>query len=78
MENRGIQISLTALIVLVACFALNLWLFRYGAIWGFVGLNISKHIIIAYLCQIVGVNRRLPASPTDPRDATVEHSASPN
>lgn len=61
MERQGIQISLTAMIALVACVAFNLWLFRLGVLWGFVGLNISKHVIIAYLCQLLGVNRRVAA-----------------
>jgi hypothetical protein len=36
---------------------------------GIIGLNVTKHLIIAYLCQVLGVDRRsksksLPASPT--------------
>jgi len=42
---------------LVACVAVNIWLFRFGPLMGFLGLNLSKHIIIAYLCQILGVDR---------------------
>jgi hypothetical protein len=47
---------------LVACIALNFWLFRLGAFWGIVGLNLTKHVAIAYLCQVLGVDRR-PAAP---------------
>jgi hypothetical protein len=43
---------------LVACIALNFWLFRLGAFWGIVGLNLTKHVAIAYLCQVLGVDRR--------------------
>jgi hypothetical protein len=70
MERHALQLSLTALIGLVACIALNIWLFRLSALLGIIGLNISKHLIIAYLCQVIGVNRRkvkttpgLPAQP---------------
>ncbi len=43
---------------LVAAIALNIWLFRQGPLWGILGLNVSKHVLIAYLCQAAGVNRR--------------------
>ncbi len=42
---------------LVACIALNIWLFRFGALLGLVGLNITKHVLIAYLCQVLGVDK---------------------
>ena len=42
----------------VACVALNIWLFRVGILIGIIGLNVSKHLLIAYLCQILGVGRR--------------------
>jgi hypothetical protein len=60
--------SLTTLLALVACIALNLWLFRLGALWGILGLNVTKHVTIAYLCQFLGVDRptRSPAPPTIP------------
>lgn len=45
---------------LVACIALNIWLFRLGAFWGILGLNVTKHVAIAYLCQVLGVDRRAP------------------
>ena len=46
------------MIVVVACIALNIWLFRLGVLWGILGLNVTKHVVIAYLCQIIGVDRR--------------------
>ena len=55
------QMSLTMMLALVACVAVNLWLFRVSIFWGVVALNITKHVAIAALCQVVGVNRK----PTD-------------
>jgi hypothetical protein len=49
--------SITALLGLIACIALNFWLFRLGALWGILGLNVTKHVAIAYLCQSLGVDR---------------------
>ena len=46
---------------LVACIAFNFWLFRIGPFWGIVGLNLTKHVAIAYLCQVLGVDRRRAA-----------------
>jgi multisubunit Na+/H+ antiporter MnhC subunit len=67
MERREFQLSLTAMLGLVACIGLNIWLFRLSTLLGIIGLNISKHVIIAYLCQILGVNRqRDPATPNTP------------
>jgi hypothetical protein len=52
--------TLSAMLGLVACIALNFWLFRLGVLWGIVGLNVTKHVVIAYLCQVLGVDRRQP------------------
>jgi hypothetical protein len=49
---------------LVACIALNFWLFRLGVFWGILGLNVTKHVVIAYLCQVLGVDRNR-SSPAD-------------
>ncbi len=46
---------------LVACIALNFWLFRVGVFWGILGLNVTKHVAIAYLCEVLGVDRRRPS-----------------
>ena len=56
MKSKGIQISLTAMLFLVACAAGNFWLFRQGVLWGILGLSVSKHVLTAYLCQQLGVN----------------------
>ena len=66
MTRNTFQISVTALLVLVACVAVNFWLFRVGILWGILGLNVSKHLVIAYLCQILGVNQRRAAAAPAP------------
>jgi hypothetical protein len=48
------------MLVLVACVALNIWLFRISIFLGLVGVNITKHVLIAWLCQVVGVDKRDP------------------
>ena len=58
MERPQYQISVAALLGVVACVALNIWLFRVGTLLGLLGLNVSKHVVIAYLCQVVGVDRK--------------------
>ena len=71
-KSNGLQISVTGLLALVACVALNIWLFRVGILLGIIGLNITKHVFIAYLCQLIGVNKQRvaktsggpPSSPT--------------
>jgi hypothetical protein len=62
MQRSVFQFSVAAMLGLVACIALNVWLFRLSILLGIIGLNISKHIVIAYLCQILGVDRRRAAS----------------
>jgi hypothetical protein len=57
MRTQGLQFSLTAMLGLIACLAVNFWLFRVGFLWGLVGLNITKHVGVAVLCQALGVNR---------------------
>ena len=42
---------------LTACAFLNVWVFRYGILYGLVGLNLTKHVGVAVLCQVVGVNQ---------------------
>jgi hypothetical protein len=63
MQRSVFQISVAAMLGLVACIAVNVWLFRLSILLGIVGLNISKHIVIAYLCQILGVDKRRNAAP---------------
>ena len=55
--------SLAGMLGVVACVAFNIWLFRVGPLVGILGLNVTKHVVIAYLCQVVGVNRRAKAVP---------------
>jgi hypothetical protein len=66
MERPGFQLSISALLGLVACIALNFWLFRQGVLWGILGLNVTKHVAIAYLCQILGVDRPVQPLPAGP------------
>ena len=49
------------LVGLAACVAVNVWVFRYGILAGLVGLNLTKHVGVAVLCQAVGVNQGKPA-----------------
>lgn len=66
MKQNLSQFSVTFLLILVACFALNFWLFRQGIFWGILGLNVSKHVLIAYLCRNLGVNRTIDPAVGDP------------
>ncbi|MDR3639207.1 MAG: hypothetical protein P4L84_35710 [Isosphaeraceae bacterium] len=52
------QLSVATMLLLVACVAFNLWLFKLGPLLGIIGLNITKHVVIAWLCQVLGVDRR--------------------
>ena len=69
MERPSFQMSLAGLLGLVACVALNFWLFRLGALWGILGLNVTKHVAIAFLCQSLGVDRSVPPAPVRPAPA---------
>jgi hypothetical protein len=60
MERPAFQVTVAAMLGVVACVALNIWLFRLGVLLGIIGLNVSKHLLIAYLCQVLGVDRRHP------------------
>jgi hypothetical protein len=63
MERPILQISVATMLRLVACIALNFWLFRLGVFWGILGLNVTKHVMIAYLCGALGVDRRRSPHP---------------
>jgi hypothetical protein len=67
MERPTFQMSLAALLGLVACVAVNFWLFRLGVLWGILGLNVTKHVAIAYLCQTLGVDRPVTTAPAHPQ-----------
>jgi hypothetical protein len=58
MQRRAFQLTVASMLGLVACIALNIWLFRLGVFWGILGLNVTKHVATAYLCQVLGVDRR--------------------
>ncbi|MFO0910581.1 MAG: hypothetical protein U0794_19925 [Isosphaeraceae bacterium] len=58
MERPNVQLSLAGLLGVIACTALNIWLFRLSVLAGIIGLNVTKHVVIAYLCQVLGVDRR--------------------
>ncbi len=58
MQRTGLQFSLLSMLGLVACVAVNIWLFQCHMLAGIVGLNVTKHIVIAYLCQIMGVDKK--------------------
>jgi len=58
MAQLGSIIRVRGLLGLIACVAVNLWLFRFGMLPGLVGLNVTKHVAIAALCRGAGVNRR--------------------
>ena len=62
MERPNLQMSVAGMLAVVACVALNIWLFRLGPLLGILGLNVTKHVVIAYLCQVMGVNRRTEAT----------------
>ncbi len=64
MERPILQITVATMLRLVACIALNIWLFRLGIFWGILGLNVTKHVMIAYLCGALGVDRRPAPRPT--------------
>jgi len=58
MDSPRFQLRVSTLLGLVACVALNFWLFRLGPLLGILGLNVTKHVAIACLCRASGVNRR--------------------
>jgi hypothetical protein len=62
MERPILQMSVAKMLGVVACIALNLWLFRLGIFWGILGLNVTKHVAIAYLCEVLGVDRQSSAA----------------
>ncbi len=58
MDHARVQLSLASMLLLVALCAVNFWLFRLGIIWGLLGLSVTKHLVIAFLCHAVGLNRK--------------------
>jgi hypothetical protein len=70
------QISLTMMLALVACIAVNFWLFRVGIFWGMIALYITKHVVIAAFCQMVGLNREPDVVPVPEKIGRGEPSSS--
>jgi hypothetical protein len=58
MERPSLQMTVASMLGLIACVAINFWLFRLGVFWGILGLNVTKHVVIAHLCHVLGVDRR--------------------
>jgi hypothetical protein len=72
MDRPRLQITVAGLLLVVACVAINIWLFRVGILWGLLAVNVTKHVLIAYLCQVLGVDRRRgPAGPAPRQPRTV-------
>jgi hypothetical protein len=46
------------MLALVACVAVNIWCFQVSTLLGIIGLNVTKHVMIAQLCHALGVNRK--------------------
>jgi len=58
MASRPFQYGISALMACVAFAAFNFWLCTHGA-WGIVlVMVIDKHIVVAYLCWRLQVDRR--------------------
>jgi hypothetical protein len=64
MSRPNAQFRLTTLLMAVACVAVNAWLFRLGPLWGILGLNVTKHVVIAALCKNLGIDQA--SAPTGP------------
>jgi hypothetical protein len=74
MGPRRVQVSVAGLLGLVAGSAVCVWLFRLGMFWGILGLSVVKHVVVAYLCQVLGVDRR---EHPDPGPAAEARAAAP-
>jgi hypothetical protein len=73
MERPKLQMTVATMLGLVACIAINFWLFRLGVFWGILGLNVTKHVAIAALCQTLGVDRRRPVPASGAMPARPPH-----
>lgn len=70
MEQSPFRLTVATLLVLIACVAVNFWLFRLGVLWGILGLNVSKHFAVAYLCEVLSGNRHRAEAPQKARQPT--------
>lgn len=66
MATSRFRYTISTLLLFVACVAFNIWLFRLGALWGILGLNVTKHVAIALLCRNLGVDRGASPNPARP------------
>jgi hypothetical protein len=67
MKQPPFRLTVAMMLVLIACIAVNIWLFRLGVLWGILGLNVSKHFAVAFLCEALGGNRQRPEPPRTAR-----------
>jgi len=78
MERSPFRLTVAMLLGLIACIAINFWLFRLGVLWGILGLNVSKHFAVAYLCEVLGGNTKRAAAPQNSRPPTPRLPVSSN
>lgn len=71
-ERRHLGLSVVGLL---ACALFNVYVFRFGVLYGLVGLNLTKHVGVAVLCQAIGVHK---GKLLVPRRRTCRHSAHPH
>lgn len=60
------QMTLAAWLIVTAVIAVHIWLFRQSVLWGFLGLTLTKHVVIAYLCHILGVDKDISSPQLSP------------
>lgn len=75
MKTPPMQMSLMGWLILIGVVAGHIWLFRQSVLWGILGLTFTKHIVIAYLCQVLGVDKEPRANPA-PAATSTPHSHS--
>jgi hypothetical protein len=76
MGPHALQFRLIGMLAVVAAVAVNFWLFRLGILWGILGLNVTKHVAIAVLCQRLGINRAAGAEAGGSLSAAAGQAAS--
>lgn len=77
MDHSRLQFSVSGLLISVACVAVNVWLFRLGPIWGILALNVTKHVVIASLCQRLGIDKTAREGPPPRARATAAKATVP-
>ena len=66
MKTPAMQMTLSAWLILTAAVAVHIWLFQQSVLWGFIGLALTKHVVIAYLCHILGVDKDISSTTPSP------------